>query len=314
MSKIYPKIVKKIYQKIKELQLEIIGETPEELINQKKRFYRTICKTKTNKKIFFKSLLFQEKGIKRRFRNEISFSLFVKKQKNHPLYPFLPKLLNFSLAGDFLYKCEEFLPGYSKKGEDFFSKKELIKIVNLLILIKNTPYQEIPISPKKGFFSFSSTKKRIKEFLQRTILAKNIKVKIFDIFTDFKKIFKEVKPALSHGDFSEANLIFLKDRIKIVDWEHIGIRNPLYDFADLWLKRRKFKNEQSFLREEFYKNSGKKFFFELFKLALLEITVRDIALFSKVIIEAKKEKNKRKEKIFHLQLLEYLDIIKKEIL
>ena len=118
---------------------------------------------------------------------------------------------------------------------------------------------------------------------------------------------------MTHGDFSEANIVFTKKSLKIIDWEHVSLRNPLYDLAEFWIKRKKYQNEQKYLITKYLKNyKGKETFWPIFKLALLEICLRDLNLFQKVLREEKKsEKISRK---FKKEIKNYLKILKENVL
>lgn len=286
---IYPGILEKIKETLKKEGLKILSEDPQFFVQKKLRFYHAICENKEGKKVFFKSLLKREPGIKNRFLNEINFLKEIKEKKNLPLAKKVPKILKFSLKRDFPFLIYEFLPGKSKKREDSFSKEEIKEIVALMKLIRETDFK-FNFIPKEPLFNFQKYSKKINFLTEKLKLEGKLKKKILRIVQKSKEIFKKVKPKLSHGDFSEANLIFFKGKVKIVDWEHVHFRNPLYDFVSFWTKR---KREREILEREFLKQNGKiEYFFPLFLLSLIEISLSNLIFFEEMIYFAKKEKDK----------------------
>jgi len=293
MYSLYSGILLKIKEKIKELGLVNLITTPEEMIKEKKRFYRTAA-NKSGKKVFFKTLLAKEKGIKNRFLNEINFSKTLKENKKYPLFNFVSEILEFSDNPSFPYFLKEFSAGNARVKEDKFSLKEIKKIVKILKIINSTPFNVFIFHPKNHLFRFSFYKNQSDIFLKNLNLNKKIKDRIKQFIKNNKWIFynPKIKTGLTHGDFSEANLLFSKKEIKVIDWEHVHLRNPLYDLADFWLKRRKNSQEQKVLLKEYFKEfKEKRYFFKLFKLALLEIVFRDLNLFQKVGGGMKKEED-----------------------
>jgi len=235
---LYPKIVQKIKKILRQKGLFLLSKEPEFFVQRKLRFYHALCKNKEGEKVFFKSLLKREMGIKNRFLNEIIFLKTMRENRKLPLAQKVPKLLDFSLKKDFPFLIYEYLPGESKRREDNFSLKEIKKIISLMTLINLTECNFYFI-PKKPLFNFKSYSNAIFSLLKKLNLENKMEEKILKFVKKNKEIFKKVRPKLNHGDFSEANLIFWKEKVKIVDWEHVHFRNPLYDFVSFWTKRKK---------------------------------------------------------------------------
>jgi len=291
---LYPNVSQKIESIIKKLGLKLCSEGVEDFIKEKRRFYHALVRTKGGKKAFLKSLLGKEVGIKNRFLNEIKFLKTLRENPKHPLSELVPKIFKYSLNPSFPYLLEEFLPGKSKKREDKFSKEEIKKIVELIKLINSS---EIIFNfvPKKPLFNFSFYKEKIFSYFKKIEIKFEIKEKIKKFIDRNQKIFYKVKPKLTHGDFSEANLIFFKEKIKITDWEHVHLRNPLHDLAGFWIKRRSYPQEQEILIKEYSKKEDL-FFPSLFKLALIENALQDLMLFQKILKSSKNKKVKREER------------------
>jgi len=301
MYNLYPNISQKIKVLLKKLNLKTYSEKIEDAIKDEKRFYRTSGKTKDGKKIFLKTLLAKEIGIKNRFLNEINFLKTIKENKNYPLTKFVPQVLDYSLNFDFPYLLEDFLPGKARRREDKFSKKEIEKIAELIVLV-NSSKNIFDFIPKKPLFSFSFYKRKFFSQLNKLEIKTDLKKKIKNFIKKNRKIFYEIKPKLTHGDFSEANLLFSKNQIKLVDWEHVHLRNPLYDLAGFWVKRKSRPKEQRILVKEYLKKGGL-FLDPFFKLAIIEIVLQDLILFQK-ISKISKNKKIKKEIAETLALLE----------
>lgn len=314
MYSLYPKIVQKIYKTLKKLNLRLLSEKPEIFVEKKLRFYHASCQTKNKKKVFFKSLLKRERGIRNRFQNEISFLSTIKKNPSHSLFKITPKLLDYSLDRRFPYLLYEFLPGKAHQRIDKFSSEEIKKIARLIRLI-NSSQNIFRFIPKDSPFAFSRYKNKIIFLASQAKIEKSLEEKIKTFIEENKQIFSEVKPVLSHGDFSEANLIFFKEKIKIIDWEHIHLRNPSYDFVSFWTKRKHRPNEQKELKREYLKKEKDTKSFEiLFDLALIEICLRNLIFFGEMLkILEKEEENltvKRAKKSRKKEIKETLNLLK----
>jgi len=296
MYSTYPDIILKIKKTLKKINLTALGEPPEIFVEKKLRFYHALCETKNREKVFFKSLLKKEKDIKNRFSNEINFLKTLEGKPEYPLSKFVPRVLDFSLDPDFPYLLYKFLPGKSRERKDKFSQKEIEKIVKLIKII-NSSKKNFKLVPNEPFFNFLSYQKKINSFFKKIKISIKTKREIKKFIKKNEKVFYQVKLALTHGDFSEANLIFYKGKIKIIDWEHIQIRNPLYDFVGFWLKRKNHPKEQKILKDEYFKKGKSKILAVLFKLALIEICLRDLMFFEEMLgtLKTFKENTKIKE-------------------
>jgi len=139
------------------------------------------------------------------------------------------------------------------------------------------------LKPKTPYFNFIYYKKRINQLLKNLPINLKLQNKIKSFIETNKNLFKEIAPALSHGDFSEANILFYKNQIKVLDWEHVHFHNPLYDFASFFIKRKNHKKEQQILLKTFLKEKPlleKSVFQNLFTLALIELALGELTFFS----------------------------------
>lgn len=293
----FPKVVSKIKKTLKKLDLVPLGQEPEDFIEKKLRFYYTVCLTRKKEKVFFKTLLKRERAIKNRFLNEINFLKTADRHPEHSLYPLTPRLVSHSASPSFPYLLYKFLPGKGKKREDRFSESELKKIAKTAKTI-NSAKNIFNLTRPRLSFSFYSYKKNRLAMLEKISLDFNLKSKIIKFIGKNRLVFSEAKPSLTHGDFSEANLIFSKQTVKVIDWEHVNLRNPLYDFASFWSKRKCQPKEQQKFKEYYQKeiNIPESLFAPLFKLALLDISLQDILFFESLVKNIGKEKKDKIEK------------------
>ena len=314
MYSIYRNVILKIEKKIGELGLTHLSDSIQSNIKKEGRFYRTIARTSNGEKIFFKSLLTKEKGIKVRFLNEINFLKTINKYPDHPLFIYIPEIMDFSTKPSFPFFIYKLLPGESKGRDSRFTNGEIKKIAKLLKIINDSPTDMFSFRPTEFPLNVFSYKKRLNSSL-KIIKDKELKKKIGEFISKNTDALKNIKKTLSHGDFSEANIIFFGDNIKLVDWEHVNLRNPLYDFADFWVKRRNYPEEEEILINEYFQSfQEKNYFLKFFKLALLEICLRDISLMQKIIGDFTRKKSLAGVEAVKREKDDYCAIVEKYIL
>jgi len=305
--------ITKIKNQLKKLKLTNFSSNLQEAILQKQRFYRTLCQNSEGEKVFFKCILQKERNIKSRFLNEINFLKTVNEHPAHPLYKIVPRILDYSLSYSFPYLLYKFIEGETRTCENKFSISEIKQIAHILHLIHSSPVEIFKFTPSVPLFGYSFLQKKFKFFLKNPLIEKSLKQKILGFVYQQKKFLYNKKKIvrLTHGDFSESNLIFCKRNIKVIDWEHVHLRNPLYDVADFWVKRRKNHQEQKILISEYFKTTKEKENYQiLFKIAIIEICLRDLALFQKVLKNLKKKKLVKKIENKEKEIEEYLEILR----
>jgi thiamine kinase-like enzyme len=282
MYLLFPNIEKEIQRKIRELNLKKIENPPSKLIAQKKRFYRTVCYFK-KERVFFKTLLKKEKGIKKRFLNEIEF--YANVENNFPSLPIkehLPKLIKYSLNSKFPYLLYKFERGETKTSETKLKKEELKKIVEILQKIQKIPTEVLgKKSEKKDNKKILGTIKELEKLKRVYQFPPEVEKRALEILK-WANSWKNL--VVSHGDFSETNLVFQKSNIKIIDWEHVGVRNPFYDFADFFVKRWRFEDEQKFLLS-CNKAVGKPKNLKLFSFSILLVIIKNLKILAQILKE-----------------------------
>ncbi|RLI99369.1 MAG: hypothetical protein DRP03_03735 [Candidatus Aenigmatarchaeota archaeon] len=280
--------IRVIEDKLRLLGLAKPSLTPKQAVqatSQGLRFYRAVCEDVNGRKVFFKCLLVRERGIKNRFLNEIGFLKTVSEHPGHPLFEMVPKVFDYSLSPTFPYIVCEFIRGASRVSEDRFSNSEIVKIARILRTIHTSPFHIFRFIPSSPLFGYHFLQQRLKTFLRNPLVESKLKEKTKKFICKERRILRNRKRIvkLTHGDFSEANLMFYKEDIKVIDWEHVHLRNPLYDLADFWIKRKNHREEQRLLVKEYFKGISKESYQALFRLAVVEICLRDLVFFWKIL-------------------------------
>jgi len=300
MYRLYTQSVSNARNALKRLGLELLTDPPELFVEKKLRFFWACCKTKTGERVFFKSILRRERGIKNRFLNEINFLEIIKKSPSHPLRDYVPEILHFSKNPSFIYLCYKFLPGKTRERDDKYSKQELIKITELAKVISSSPTDKFKFIPQGSLFNYYSYRKRMDFLLKNLSLTRKMEKKIKTAIEKDKEAFRRIRPVLTHGDFSEANILFNKNKIKLLDWEHVHLRNPVFDFTSFWVKRKKEPKEQKILLDCYLENGldkiSKEMFFKLFKLSLVELCLGELTFVKEMETMLKLEEKAGKTK------------------
>lgn len=304
MYSLYPHIKTFLSSTIRKLNLKNIETSFEDLVKEQKRFYRTVCSYK-DQKVFFKTLLAKEKGAKKRFLNEIKFYLEAQKTNDVKLINLLPRILEYSLNPKFPYLLYQYIPGSPKHSKLSLSCSELTQIIQALQTITQTSWQKFnPNFQKSLNQSFSISFFQYQSIAKFFNLSKELSSKIERILKKAKTLHSQPILVLSHGDFSEANLIFRKGKlVKVVDWEHVGLRFPLYDFCDFWVKRWRYPKEQRFLLKNMNKIYSRKDADLFFQLSLCLVVIKNLKIFKKAILQEGNKNLFKKEIKKHIELL-----------
>ncbi len=315
MYRVYHNSVSDAKKTLKKLGLELLTSPPESFVKKKLRFFWACCKTKTGEKVFFKSILRTERGIKNRFLNEINFLEIIKKSRSHPLRDYAAEVLRFSKNPSFFYLCYKFLPGETRKRHNKYSEQELIKITKLARLVNSSPADKFKLIPQGHLFNYYLYRKRMDFLLKNLSLTKIMEKKIRVAIEKNKEPFRRIKPTITHGDFSEANILFNENKIKLLDWEHIHLRNPVFDFTSFWVKRKREPEEQKILMDCYLENLpdeiNKEMFFKLFKLSLVELCLGELTFVKEM--ETMSEMEEKRKKSLLIQRDESLLVLEKEL-
>jgi hypothetical protein len=307
MYSLAPNLRKNIKQLLKELSLEFERDNLEEQIGNRIPFYRLLA-VRNGQSVFLKTPLTRNLSNSREFINEINFHLALTRNFNHPLNRYVPEIIAYSLTPSFPYLLRISAKGNHRKSEDVFSEAEILEISRALKSIRTSPTGIFSFTPKLKLFSAARLSKKIQG--SEILVGNRLKVRLDAFAARVKKDFSRFKPALSHGDFSEANTIFEPGGgVKIIDWSKVNLRNPLYDHAEFWIKRRRRTVEQEALLKEARTDFSSNDFEFLFFAALTEIVLRDLKLFSNMIKGYRFKKRFGRQSRVETERQEYLSIL-----
>lgn len=309
----YKKITARVIFVFKQLDLflpkKIIEEKLKKFIKVRGRFFYVVCYNGKCQKFFFKTILTKEKRVRNRFLNEIDFLIAIKNNPKHPLANLVPQILFSSKKSSFPYLVYKFIPENTESRK----KENFPYIVRILKKINSSPVNIFNFRPRESFFTYQKYRKIILQAMKENVLKKEQKNKISNFIKNNKKIFKlYTGGALTHGDFSETNIVFLKKQIKIIDWEHVHKRNALYDLALLWRRERLDRKKQKIIIKEYFNIfPDKKHFPNLFKLALLETCLNKLVILKN---EKTKTRSIKKEKHDYWNLINNYILSDKKII
>jgi hypothetical protein len=307
MYSLAPNIRKNIKQLLKELSLEFERDNLEEQIGNRIPFYRLLA-VRNGQSVFLKAPLAQNPSSSREFINEINFHLALMRNSNHPLNRYVPEIIAYSLAPFFPYLLRISAKGNHRKSEDDFSEAEILEISRALKSIRTSPTGFFSFTPKLKLFSAARLSKKIQG--SEILVGNRLKIRLDAFAVRARKNFSRFEPALSHGDFSEANTIFEPGGgVKIIDWSKVNLRNPLYDHAEFWIKRRRRAVEQDVLLKKTKADFSSNDFEFLFPAALIEIVLRDLKLFSDMIKKYRLKKRVERQAHAETERQEYLSVL-----
>jgi len=218
--------------------------SPSEFIKKtkgKKHRYSCCCLTEKGEKIFFYARVHHNRDAQRKVKKETIFAENLSKEefrKKLPFSSFLPKYYKGKIEKDFEWFEREFIKE-DPLGENELlikrkiTKKEISQIVDFLFSLKKTnlsflrkiPLYKFPLKNYKDVPFLLLVLKKKKIISEREYLSgKNFIKKYFPLF-------KKEHRYLSHGDFNLGNIIFNKEKLKVIDWESMRINNFAYDVA-----------------------------------------------------------------------------------
>ncbi len=243
--KILPDIKNKIEKRLKELELK-----PKSSINQaiknERHLFSSICYTKTGKKVFFKTLLRNEKHFYLSLLREMKTVKFLTESpafKNFNITPYLDGNIKDSphwfthdyIEGDIIGDFYEIHSPYQ-------NKKYISLIVKNLRVLQSIP--KAVINKIQGavkeirVVNYKAYPRLVKEF-RDSVKEPNLEIdfnKIYEFLADYQNYLPSFKKIITHGDFTLANHIFSKGKIYLTDWEWVRLDNIASDIAHLWIQ------------------------------------------------------------------------------
>lgn len=316
----------KILNKIKELNLKI--ENLKLLRIDLRRHTSLVLCQSNNKKLIFRTLIFNDKSTVSNFRRELLFYRFLKEEKI-----ILPFLIPFSIVsneeGNFRWMLREYIEadstgdrwGFSKK---FLNDNNLHKIINhlrfiqsltkkLLLFFKKYSVLKIPKRDYQWYQrdfqkSYSEElKQRFRKSLKRYLTHAERK-KLQSYFRDNKKILDRYCLYLTHGDLYPGNVFIKSKKLLILDWEEMHINNPMYDAAFIWIYSWRNEKWRNYFLEKFlelFDYRDRKNCRILFNLSVLRIIFRNITA-----LESRIEKGAKDTVDLNLILKKHLNTVK----
>lgn len=138
----------------------------------------------------------------------------------------------------------EFLDGYHKINLNNKNIKKLAITIDKL--------HKIELKSKKYnlFKDLKIYKKQLKDSKSTSILL--------DLEKDIKKLKNYKKElALVHHDLNSKNILFLKNSIKIIDWEYAGTNDIYFDLATICIEFNLDKKQEKLFLKNYFKNKKK---------------------------------------------------------
>ena len=169
-------------------------------------------------------------NISRKFEYEIQKKAYKKNITSKPIF------LNDDLI---IYEYIEGIHKIKLKNKD---------IKNIISKVKK--YHKFKVEEKNydlegDFLNYS---KILKDDKSKKIIKKSLEV--------LKKIKKNKKDfVLTHHDLNPKNILFHKNKVKIIDWEYTGVNNRFFDLASICVEFNLNKKKEQILLENYFKNN-----------------------------------------------------------
>lgn len=275
------------------------------------RFFIAMC-TKGKKNTFFKICLeywTPATGIKttpKSEMNEIEILITLNKSKNHTLKTGVPRIIDSNI-NEYIWMLRDLIPGKTQniKGSNFlFTKKfftsKNIEWLTLFFLGLQNETAHLPSSLKKSIHAHTllSYEQCIdwKGVLSRHKLG-SLVAPMKTSLNACRKIFDCAPKVLTHHEPYASHFIKdSNDKLHLIDWENIGLNNPLHDMSIMWM--RGFENiewQNNLLVHAQKKMLPKKNEFDaIIKAEMLLQSVGNISFFSKSILTKEEKQVKRK--------------------
>lgn len=234
MDLLIPRIAYKIETILK--KLNFISEiSPVEFIKKtegKKHRYFSVCKASTGEKIMFYARLFSDDYDKKRFVTEI---LLAQKIISKDLFSeYFPGYYEYGIEEGFEWLTRQYYrvaPLENKKRiekvKKSLSNEDIAKIAKAIIDINALPVKNL------DFLKIFRIEKYFNYYAKEGyVFREEVGIRELERFVvGNKSLLERENKYFCHGDLSIGNVIFLKDKIKIIDLESANINNFAYDIA-----------------------------------------------------------------------------------
>lgn len=178
----------------------------------------------------------------------ISRDFEYKTQKKAYKLKIAPKPLLLDLENSLM--ITSFEKGVHKKS---LNKKELINLVRTIKKVHKIKVSSKVYDLKKDLENYTLSLK-----------DKESRLLIRDSLKELKKLKKYKKNlSLTHHDLNPKNLLFHKNKIKILDWEYAGTNDSFFDLATICCEFKLSKKQERILLKTYFKTINKKTFKKL---------------------------------------------------
>lgn len=245
MKLLIPRIALKTETVLKKLNLAPEVPPAEFIKNTggKKHRYYSVCATSEGEKIMFYSRLFNDEYDKKRFITEI---LLAQKIIDKELFSeYFPSYCGYGAEKDFEWLTRQYYrvallenKNRIEKVKKSLSGNNILKIVKAIININSLPVKNLDFLKRFRIEKYFDYYEKKGYAFKETIDIKELE----RFVSDNKILLERENKYFCHGDLSIGNVIFLKDKIKIIDLESANINNFAYDIAffttRLWQNRK----------------------------------------------------------------------------
>lgn len=272
MNLLIPEIESKIEKVLKKLDL-IADVSPIEFIKKTKGMkhrYYTACSTKEGEKMLFYSRLYTSEYDKKRFITEILLAQKIISKELCSEY--FPGYYRYDIEEDFEWLTREYYkvsPLENKKRIERVKKnlsdRDILKIVKAIIDVNGLSIKKLDFLSKFNTEKYSNFCGKEGYKFRESIDIKDLE----KFVNDNRELLRRENKYFCHGDLSIGNMIFLKDKVKVIDLESVNINNFAFDIAffitRMW-QNKKYRKKviETYLR--FLPDSKKKTFKILFRI------------------------------------------------
>lgn len=238
------------------------------------RYFVGLLETPTGREVVLKTLL-QTKNTWARdaLTKEIAFYRWIQDYADGTVSSAFARLLSFEARGRHLWRAQENLSGEFQNREPsqfllrpgFERRVDPAKLSDFLIhLQRATPHA--PPSVKRWFKA--SPLKEYEHFISwwkapRALVGESLRRKVGDFLESYRALYDQSEKVLTHFEFYGAHLLVTpQKRIKIIDWENVGLSDRTHDLATLWLRAYHYPRWQDMFLSSFRKDCPEGFPFE----------------------------------------------------
>lgn len=234
MNSLIPDIAFKIETTLKKLNFKP-EVSPEEFIKKTKGMkhrYYSACATSADEKILFYARLYSSEYDKKRFIVE---NLLAQKIIDKDLYSeYFPSYYGYGAEEDFEWLTREYYrvsPLENKKRIErvkrSLSDSDILKIVKAIIDVNSLPIEKLDFLSKFNVEKYSSYPEKKGYVFKETTDINGLE----KLVNGSKSLLESENKYFCHGDLSIGNMIFLKDKVKVIDLESVNINNFAFDIA-----------------------------------------------------------------------------------